>query len=208
MCEIRRPRRYCPGIGGEICTMCCGTEREMTVDCPASCEFLLEARKREKAVLLDEAAIPNRDIRVTEELVTENEELVLHLAKALVTGAEASPSVIDFDVREALEAAIRTYRTRESGLYYESLPANPLASGLTRDLLDAAEQFRHDETERLGMTRTRDSTVLGVLVFLQHFELDRNNGRRRGRAFLYFLGQLYPSISGGDSAGASSLILP
>ena len=57
---------------------------------------------------------------------------MLHLAAALVEAAETSPLVVDFDAREALEAAIRTYRTRESGLYYESLPANPLAAGLVR----------------------------------------------------------------------------
>jgi hypothetical protein len=208
LCETRRPRRYCPGVRGEICTMCCGTEREMTVDCPPDCEFLLEARKHDKPVPLDAAAIPNKDIHVTEELVAENEELVLHLADALVKAAEASPSVVDFDAREALEAAIRTYRTRQSGLYYESLPENPLAAGLARAVLDAAEEFRREETERLGMTRTRDSAVLGVLVFLQHFELDRNNGRRRGRAFLHALRWLYPSGSDGDSAGTSSLVLP
>lgn len=188
--------------------MCCGTEREMTVDCPPDCEFLLEARKHERPVPLDAAAIPNQDIRVTEELVAENEGLVLHLADALAAAAEASPLAVDFDAREALTAAIRTYRTRESGLYYESLPENPLAAGLARVILDAAEKFRSEETERLGMSRTRDSAVLGVLVFLQHFELDRNNGRRRGRAFLHALRQLYPSKSGGDSAGTSSLVLP
>src|ERR1035438_2370966 len=128
LCETRRPRRYCPGVRGEICTMCCGTEREMTVDCPPDCEFLLEARKHDKPVLLD-AAIPNQDIQVTEEFVAENEELVLRLAEALVKAAETSPEVVDFDAREALEAAIRTYRTRQSGLYYESLPENPLEIG-------------------------------------------------------------------------------
>jgi hypothetical protein len=58
------------------------------------------------------------------------------------------------------------------------------------------------------MTRTRDAAVLGVLVFLQHFELDRNNGRRRGRAFLHALRWLYPSGSDGGSTGTSSLLLP
>jgi hypothetical protein len=188
--------------------MCCGTEREMTVDCPPDCEFLLEARKHDKPVPLDAAAISNRDIHVTEEFVADNEELVFHLAEALAEAAETSREVVDFDARAALEAAIRTYRTRESGLYYESRPENLLAAGLARALLDGAEEFRREETERLGMSRTRDAAVLGVLVFLQRFELDRNNGRRRGRAFLHTLRGLYPSGSDGESAGTSSLVLP
>jgi hypothetical protein len=187
--------------------MCCGTEREMTVDCPLDCEFLLEARKHDRPVPIDPASIPNQDVRVTEDLVAENEELVVHLAKALVNAAEATPAVVDYDAREALEAAVRTYRTRDTGLLYESLPENPLAAGLTRAVLDGAEAFCREEKERLGMTRTRDSAVLGVLVFLQHFELDRNNGRRRGRAFLHSLRSFYPSASEGGPA-ASSLVLP
>src|ERR1039458_9315295 len=82
LCETRRPRRYCPGVRGEICTTCCGTEREMTVDCPPDCEFLLEARKHDKPVPLDAGSVLNQGIRVTEEFVAENEELALHLADA------------------------------------------------------------------------------------------------------------------------------
>jgi len=42
--------------------------------------------------------------------------------------------------------------------------------------------------------------VLGVLVFLQRIELDRNNGRRRGRAFIdglrgFYSGEAEPSAS-------------
>jgi hypothetical protein len=188
--------------------MCCGSEREITLDCPFDCEYLLEARKHDKPVPVTGASIPNQDIPVTEEMVSENEALVLHLANEFIQASEAAPELIDFDAREALEAAIRTYRTRSSGLYYDSLPENPLAAGLARTLLDGIEEFRREETERLGMTHTRDSAVLGVLVFLQHFELDRNNGRRRGRAFLQALQWLYPSGSGEDSPGGSSLILP
>ena len=40
ICETRRPRRYCPGVRGEICAICCGTAREVTVDCPLDCPYL------------------------------------------------------------------------------------------------------------------------------------------------------------------------
>ena len=43
-----------------------------------------------------------------------------------------TPGAVDYDVREALEALIRTYRTLESGVYYESVPANPLAANIYR----------------------------------------------------------------------------
>ena len=59
------------------------------------------------------------------------------------------------------------------------------------------------------MTRTRDSDVLGLLVFLRRIELDRNNGRRRGRAFLDALREFYSVDSEpATRASSSSLLLP
>src|ERR1035441_6424798 len=49
ICQTRRSRRFCPGVRGEICSLCCGEEREVTVDCPLDCEFLREGRRHEKA---------------------------------------------------------------------------------------------------------------------------------------------------------------
>ena len=58
------------------------------------------------------------------------------------------------------------------------------------------------------MTKTRDADVLGVLVFLQHFDLDRDNGRRRGRAFLDALREFHPRNRNHPESSPSSLILP
>ena len=208
ICETRRPRRFCPGVRGDICSVCCGTEREVTVDCPLDCEYLEESRKREKPRPLAGRELPNRDIRVTEKLLHDNQELLAFLTITLVKSAlEAPVVVVDSDVREALDGLIRTYRTLQSGVYYESMPANPLAAGIYSSVQNALTEFRRDEPRRLGMTRTRDADVLGILVYLQHFEIDRNNGRRRGRAFLDALRAFYPAAP--VSAGpASSLILP
>jgi hypothetical protein len=184
ICQTRRPRRFCPGVRGDICTLCCGAGREVSVDCPLDCEYLREAHKHEKPIPIDPATLPNRDVPVSEEFLKENQEFLIFLGGSLARAALCTPEVVDFDIREALEASIRTHRTMQSGLLYESLPANPLAAGLSRALQAAVSEFREAEAERLGMHKTRDTTVLGLLVFLQNFELSYNNGRRRGRAFL------------------------
>ena len=57
------------------------------------------------------------------------------------------------------------------------------------------------------MTRTRDADLLGLLVFLERLELDRDNGRPRGRAFLDVLRGLQPESTGGAS-DSSPLVLP
>ena len=87
LCRLRRPRRFCPGVEKDICALCCGTEREVTVDCPLDCEYLLEARKHEKLAPLDPERIPNRDIRVSEGFLEEHEPLAAFLGGAVANAA-------------------------------------------------------------------------------------------------------------------------
>ena len=207
ICGTRRPRRFCPGINGNICTICCGEEREVTVDCPFDCEFLIAARKHEKLNEIGADAIPNSDINPTRKDLEANEELLLFLVRTLVTAALSTRGVVDFDVRDALDGMIRTYRTLQSGVYYESVPSNAIAANLFRHLQQAIQQFRTDEHEQLGLSKTRDSHILMILVYLQRIELDRNNGRRRGRAFLHALKDYY-EVPEPSAPSTSSLILP
>ncbi|HEY9142141.1 MAG TPA: hypothetical protein VIN93_14685 [Bryobacteraceae bacterium] len=187
--------------------MCCGTEREVTVSCPLDCAYLRDARKHEKAAPFDAAQLPNRDIRVTEELLENNAELLEFLSRTLAEAALETPGAVDSDLRDALAALIRTYRTLQTGIYYETLPENALAAKIFRAVANAVGEFRQRETQRLGMAKTRDADLLGLLVFLEHLELDRNNGRVRGRAFLDLLRGLQPE-SPDDPSDSSPLVLP
>lgn len=209
ICEVRRPRRYCPGVRDDICTICCGTEREVTVSCPLDCEYLQDARKHEKPPEIDPEQVPNRDIKVTEDFLRDNERLLMVTGQTIYRAAVETPGVIDNDIREALVALIRTYQTRESGLYYETRPNNPLAGAVCVLTQNAVAEHRRQETETMGVSKTRDADVLGVLVFLQRLEYDRNNGRPRGRAFVDFLGNVFPSPESEAAAGGGSpLVLP
>lgn len=213
ICQVRRAKRFCPGVHGDICSICCGTEREVTVTCPLDCEYLRDARRREKPIPLDASSIPNQDIRLTEKFLEENEAQLFFLGGSLATAAMEAPGVSDSDVRDALQALVRTYRTLQSGVYYETRPDNTLAVTLFDRVQSAVAEFRTQEQERQGLAKTRDADVLGLLVFFERLELDRNNGRRRGRAFIDLLRSFYePSSSkaGTDTAGSlgSSLVLP
>jgi len=183
ICNTRRPRRFCPGVQGNICSLCCGKEREETVSCPLDCEYLQEARLHEKPPATNPDEIPNKEVKVTDEFLNEH-DVLFQITTTLLVNAAVEAGLIDYDVREALDALTRTYRTLESGLYYESKPANPLAARLSADLRDKIEDFQKRVTESAGMTKIRDSDVLRVLVFLQRIEFTINNGRKKGRAFI------------------------
>lgn len=206
ICHTRRPRRFCPGVNGQICSICCGTEREVTVNCPFDCPFLHEARKHERPAPLAEDQIPNRDIRISESFLEEREPLLSAVGKTLVHAGLSTPGAVDFDIREAISSLVRTYRTMSTGLHYETVPANPVAAGIFRILQAGIADFQRAEQEDAGMQRTRDADVLGVLVFFERLELDRNNGRRRGRAFLNFLSELYPPPAGSFETGSPLLV--
>jgi hypothetical protein len=208
ICQVRRPKRSCPGVRGEICAICCGTEREVSVTCPLDCEYLRDARRHEKPAPLEAANLPNQDIRVTESFLLQNEELLIFLGQTLSAAAMETQGVADYDVRDTLTALIRTYRTLESGVYYETRPENALSNRIFGVVQEGIAEFRRQEQEKTGMPKTRDADVLGLLVFLERLELDRNNGRRRGRAFIDLLRSFYPAAPGSATAADSPLVLP
>jgi hypothetical protein len=187
--------------------LCCGAEREVTVDCPLDCEFLREGRRHEKAPERNVAEFPNRDIQVPEKLLRANEQLLTFLSLNIFHTAMQVPGVVDSDVLEALDGLIRTYRTLQSGVYYESRPNNPLAGSIYGAVQGALAEYRNREQQELGMTKTRDADVLGLLVFLQHFALYRDNRRRRGRAFLDALREFHPPEPESSGSSPSSVIL-
>ena len=166
----------------------------MTVDCPLDCEYLREGRLHERpAEAGADTPFPNRDVNVTEQFLRDHESLVIFLSAELLSGALATVGAIDSDVREALEALIRTYRTLESGLIYETRPANLLAMNIQTKFQESVEALRKKLSEQAA-TGIRDLDILGVLVFLQHLELTHNNGRKRGRAFIDFLRANFPDL--------------
>jgi hypothetical protein len=205
ICEIRKPRRHCPGVSGEICSICCGQEREETINCPLDCVYLKEARTREKSEPIDPERMPNRDIRISERFMQEHERLFVFTGTVLLEAA-LDGGAIDYDVREALDALIRTFRTLASGLYYDSRPANLIAAGIYDRFQERLATLRKEFSESSGPV-IRDAEVLAALVFFERAELQTNNGRKRGRAFIDFARANFPTRKEASAGhGASPLI--
>ena len=204
ICRTRRPRRYCPGVHADICTTCCGSEREVTVDCPFDCEYLIQAHQFERPET-ELAPLVHPDIEITEDFVIEHEQLLAILGAGIGLAAEQTPGSVDSDVREALESLVETYKTMDKGVFYEHIPQNPLAASVFRFTQQAIQQMRDAQAENRAHA-TRDGEVLRALVFLLRIANDRDNGRKRCRAFLGMLRQFHSRAVG--EAPASPLILP
>jgi len=178
---------------GDICSICCGTEREVSVRCPFECPYLQEARRHEEPPVADAAAFPNQDIQVTEQFLRKNEQLLVLVSVSLLSVALDTERAVDNDVKDALDSIVRTCRTRQSGLYYESRPANLIAGSIQARVQEEIEKIRKEMVEESGMNQIRDKDLLGIVAFLQRMEIQQNNGRRLGRAYLDFLRAHFPA---------------
>ena len=43
-CDERKGNRFCPGLKGSICSICCGTKREKEILCFEACEYLKKGK--------------------------------------------------------------------------------------------------------------------------------------------------------------------
>ncbi len=191
-CGVRRARRHCPALAADICTICCGTEREVSISCPLECEYLKEAHLREKSIPADRAHA-HEDIKVTEEFLRDQEELLLFSIYSLLQACLRTAGAVDTDAIDALEALIKTYRTAESGLIYETRAENTVAASVQRIFTESLADYRKIKAEReSSVAPVRDKDVLGVLVFLSRFGQQNLNGRPKGRLFLDVLSRMTP----------------
>jgi len=206
LCETRKGKRFCPALGRQICAQCCGEAREETLDCPLDCPFLVDSRGHERRAGIDPAQFPFEEIRISEAFLRDNEDLLVAAAESVLASAFQVPGAVDGDTREALDALTRTYKTLQSGVYYETTPHNPMAAAIAQGVRQGLDQFRQQERQRTGVTHTRDADVLGVLVFLLRMALDEDNGRKLCKRFLHKLYQHFRPEA--PSARQPSLIVP
>ncbi len=193
ICEKRKAARFCPAKGEKICAVCCGTEREVSIDCPVDCPHLVAAHRYE-----DEhqrslpADTPLLDTKVPQDVVYAHQNLISGLAFTAAKFAASRPATTDADILAALQALAETYRTLGAGIYYEKPPDVPLP----RELYAALEAFltetKQQMKERAGTAAIKDSEIFVLLVFLFRMGLLRTNGRPRARRYITFLRGQFP----------------
>jgi len=187
ICEKRKSKRFCPAKGAQICPRCCGEHREVTIACPLECRYLRDSRERDYSGGIDPKDFPYKEIEIDAAFLREHAELVETCGRAVFEGTLAVAGAVDADTREALEGLIRTCKTRESGLYYDSRPASVYAGSIFDHLRQTLENFLREEQQQTGFARSHDAAIMKTWVLLVRMALDRDNGRPKGRAYLDFL---------------------
>jgi hypothetical protein len=224
ICELRKEKRFCPAVHGKICAQCCGEQREVTLDCPSDCTYLLQARQQarqhdahDERPATEEHAPFFPEIEISEQFLYEREELILGLSYALAKSARAERSLdgrplMDRDLIAALSSLTKSHQTLvNSNLIYEQPTANLAHQSIAREVETMVREFREAEQRHIGHTRLRDSEVLKALVFLLRLARGRTSGRPKSRVFVDFLFAQFPEklppIAGPDAAG-SRIVIP
>jgi hypothetical protein len=186
--------------------VCCGTEREVTIDCPVDCPYLVASRQYDlERREVDWSKVPFADIKIPASFVAEHEELLLALSYAICRTAQDNRLVADPDVLAALGPLVETYRTLSSGIYYEKPPAYRVQREVYDAVRAAVEEFKKADARSRGMSGLRDGEIRDALTFLAQLGATRANGRPKGRAFLDFLRTQFKSEE--FSKPASNIVL-
>jgi len=192
ICEKRKPNRFCPAKGETICAICCGTGREVTIDCAPDCPHLIAAHRYE-----DEhpralpAETPLLEVNLPSDIIRSHQQLMAAFAFTIAKFCASQPEATDPDVLAAMQALAETYKTLRSGIYYEKPPD----AHLPRELYAALTAFIAEvkqQQERSNSPAPKDADIFYLSVFLYRMGLLRTNGRPRSRRYIEFLRSQFP----------------
>jgi hypothetical protein len=213
ICNTRKEKRFCPAVHGRICPNCCGTEREVTLDCPNECPYLQQARRnqgtRDLRDIDRDAWFPQFDVPAT--FLYEHEPLLGGMSYGVAHVARADRGLHDRDVIAALTALAKTYETLvNSGLHYESPGASIAQQAIIAQLQKMLAEYRAMEEKHRGYSTLRDSEILKAVIFLLRLALGKTSGRPRSRAFIDFISEQFPEKSAATAASesVSRIIMP
>jgi DNA-binding transcriptional LysR family regulator len=193
ICGKRKAVRYCPAKGERICAVCCGTEREVTIDCAVDCSYLLAAHRYE-----DEhrrpvpADTPLLDVSLPQDVVYTHQKLIAALTFSIAKFCASQPAATDPDVLAALQAVAETHKTMISGIFYEQPPRSPLPRELYAAVMALLAEIKKQQAEKTGFAALKDSQIFHALVFLYRMGLLRTNSRPKSRRFIEFLRAQFP----------------
>jgi hypothetical protein len=209
ICEKRPPKRFCPAKGEKICAVCCGREREVTIDCPQDCSYLITAHRYEaehrQPISRDQLPYPKIEFRV--EFIYERWPVISGMAATILSFQTQNKDLNDAAALAVLEALAETYRTLGTGIYYERPPELPVAHALYGAIAEFLQKVAKEQAERGGIPTLRESDILNLLVFLLRVGKQETNGRPRSRAFLDFLRARFP-LPGATAQDGPRIIVP
>jgi hypothetical protein len=204
VCNQRKGKRYCPAKTSMICAQCCGEKRILEINCPESCEYLKIGRSHEAEV--ERSRLRPSD-PVTQQLyarvVSQFQGVIAHLEYVLGRERQTSRDLTDQIVAEALDLLLKTYRTEEKGIIYESVTNDLRVDIVRRHLKEVMDSYRKPSDSRQETLQLQDVLdCLGLVRDLVASHLETGTA-----SYVDFLARAIPRGSELESPGPS-LIIP
>lgn len=192
ICEKRKPGRFCPAKAEQICAVCCGTEREVSIDCPPDCAYLISAHRYEEQHQRKlPADTPLLDVPLKSGAIDAHQQLLAAIAFTIAKFCAEHKEANDPDLLAAIESLANARKTLAAGIVYEQLPALPVQ----RELYTAVSDFlvtTKQQNAQMSFGNAKDVEVFQLLVFLYRMGLMHTNGKPRARRFIAFLRGQFP----------------
>lgn len=188
ICQKRKEKRFCPAKAQTICSVCCGTEREVTIDCPSECPYLVASRRYDlERWEFDWSKLPFAEVKIHASFARGHGPLLNAITYAICRYARDNRLVVDSDVVGSLQALAESYRTLSSGIYYEKPPDYRIQRELYEALKVAIEDYKKVAVQEIAATGLRVEEIRDALIFFTQLGATRMNGRPKGRAYLDLL---------------------
>jgi len=186
LCSERAGKRYCPAKDAQICAVCCGTKREIEIDCPSSCTYLKASREYEADKPIIDSELMAGVRKYDNNFVQRYQHVLAVITGSVIEERMNSAWLVDLDVIEVYKALSATMKTLSSGIYYESLPEGTTRVSLYRRLKAAFdEMMKPDPTGAHPVLKA--SEAVDVLNFATFAAQMNSSVRPRSRRYLDWL---------------------
>ena len=116
LCSGRSGKRYCPAKESQICAICCGSKREIEIDCPSSCVHLQAGRSYEAEKRVPDTQLAAEVEKYDNEFVYRFSPILDAISKSVAEERLNSPWLVDNDVIEVYQSLSSTMKTLSGGI--------------------------------------------------------------------------------------------
>jgi hypothetical protein len=190
----------------QICAVCCGTKREIEIDCPSNCAYLRSGRDYEAEKRIPDPELMAKADQFNDEFFLTFAPIIDAVLSAVVAERKESQWLVDNDLIEVLKALTATFKTLSSGIYYESLPDKPIRQALFRRIKSLFDQLMQP-SERIDEPSLKVSETLDILDFITLAAQANSSIRPKSRKYLDFLASMARPERAAEPS-SSGLILP
>jgi len=139
-CKQRKAKRYCPALGDNLCSLCCGMLREKEIHCPSSCTYLVTHKPYQEKRTLEKKETPSARNMAAEDDILKDERmawLAFHAEAPLKVYGEKKESFTDKEAIMALEYAKEQIEKRGKRIHLpgeEIKPKNEVGEAISQSM--------------------------------------------------------------------------